>query len=132
MKKRSNILCKRLKANPSNRNIRNQLFIVVKQHKILTRQLKRLSKQDIIRKLDTLSDVNPTEYWKLLNNLRENDKSKSANDSPIAASDFIDHFKNLLGSKPSETVSDQALLSELELLETLNDTSTLDYPITER
>ena len=60
------------------------------------KQKKAAFKSEIVDQLDSLSEKNPGEYWKLYNKL--NDLDKQHKDNPISAAEWFSHFSKLMMS----------------------------------
>ena len=66
---------------------------------------------------------NPSEYWKLLDELRHISKEEG-DDNKVSPNIWHDHFKNLLGTNDIDKVKDDEMLKKIKALED----GCIDYP----
>jgi hypothetical protein len=80
----------------------------------LLNKKKNLYSQGLINQLDSLQDNNPQAFWKLFNQIKD-DQSKR--NSSLASEEFVDHFKKLF---QQNSKIDSNFLSEMESFISLN------------
>ncbi len=110
---------------PHNRDIRKTFY---QTRKIFNKQLKITEnkyKKDLLIKLSSLKDSDPSEYWKLLNTLRKKGEQPSED---IPAKEWLDHFKKLFTVPDSENSKFSEKLDTAETSADLLDA--LDYDLT--
>jgi hypothetical protein len=91
-------LGKKLTKDPRNPFLRDTFFQSRKRYIQLTRYKNRLYRQNMIDKLNELSEKDPKQYWTLLENLRN--ENKPSKDNSITTEDWMFHYQRLLYKSP--------------------------------
>ena len=77
MNKRLKLVAKLCSESPNNPYLRGSLIKTRKEYKRLLRSKKQQWKTQIIKKLETVEESNPKEYWKLIKELREKEQNNT-------------------------------------------------------
>jgi exonuclease III len=129
LRKEVKCLSKRLTRNPNDQNIRSCFFRAKKLYKKQLKYSKLSFKQNLSKKLEDASEQNPKLYWKILEELKNIDKTDGDEVSPISAEDWAKHFRELY--KPQVlTESDGKIIAELEKAEQTKVFNELSFLIT--
>ena len=108
MKSRCNSLACKIKKDPYNRQLVDEFYRIKKSYKALIKKNKRKFEENIWAQLEHLERRNPTEYWKLFNDLKNVDKAHKQNE--ISMNDWINHFSSLLNkSATSDPIRNQSM-----------------------
>ena len=97
--KRLKLVAKLTMDSPGNPYLRGSLVKTRKEYKKLLKLKKKEWKNSMIQKLESIEEKDPKEYWKLINDLRENKKSGSTSED---AELFTDFFEKLYSKKNPE------------------------------
>ena len=114
-----NTLAKNLRKSPNDNEIRENIFLVKKTFQAAIKKMKTAYKLSIIEKMNLSSKQSPQKFWKLLDKIAPNSKTKYINHNNISISKWVDHFKSILNSKRN-----------VELPPDDNNIGPLDYKIT--
>jgi hypothetical protein len=121
-----NSIGKKLVRNPRDAQLREHFFRLRKSYKGLLKRKARNYKTQLLSAMETMADQNPQQYWKLLDELKNNTK-----DGPtrigVAPQDLIEHYTTLL-HKPS--TPDPELSETITNLSAEPFFSDIDYLIT--
>jgi hypothetical protein len=115
--------------NPKNPIIRGKYFVLKKIYKTTVKKKKREFKKELISRLERMSESNPKEYWKLVDELRKDgglDSSSTVN--YVSPSDWVGHYKSLLS--PTKHPVPPELLEDVNKMKSEPFFSDLDYRIT--
>ena len=93
-------LVKTLSKSPSNPEIRAGIHAAKRQFKQCATRVKRQLKTDIMVKLESAADSDPTSYWSLLEGMKERD-SNTDNSNPVPIEEWVDHIKGLFANRDS-------------------------------
>ena len=102
MSKRLKLVGKLCEKDPKNPYLRGSLVTTRKEYKKLVRQKKHQWKETVLRKLEEIEDSNPTEYWKLIKDLKE----RKAESRIINPDEFEDFFKKLFAEKHEDSTTE--------------------------
>ena len=101
-------------------NLENNIVKVCKQKR-------RNYKSEIIGNLEKLHDNDPKSYWKLLENLKN--EETVITEPPVSASEWVDHFSNLNTIHERFNGRVQEISSLLEQQETISEFCEIDFRI---
>ncbi|CAC5421077.1 unnamed protein product [Mytilus coruscus] len=87
---------RQLSNDPFNTTLRNSFFRQYRHYNKSNKYKIESYKNDIIKKLESLHNNNPKQYWDLVNSLKENEKSTPS----VEPDKFYEHFKNLNSLNP--------------------------------
>ena len=112
---------------PIDPHIRGAYYKFRKQYVKLCKHKRRTYKAEIIGKLEQLHDNDPNSYWKMLENLKN--EETVITELPVSASKWVDHFSNL--NTIHERFNDrvQEISSVLEQQETISEFCQIDFRI---
>ena len=117
---------KLLQKYPNIPNVRHAFFTSLKRYNKCRKQKARQYKENVLQQLDDLKDNNPTAYWKLLKDLKneeQDDKSKQ-----ISIEEWELYFKTLNRDKyENQNIEVKTKLQQLDKETVFNDT---DFKIT--
>jgi exonuclease III len=82
----------RFMKDPFNATLRSHFFALRKKYKKLLNYKEKSYRREILNKLDTLKSSNPSEYWKLIKCLTEDENEKTDN---IDSNTWFSHFDKL-------------------------------------
>ena len=119
MAKELKTTAKLLSNAPNNPYLRGSLCKKRKEYKRLIKKKKREWKSDIVKKLEEIEDKDPKEYWRLINELRENKRDSTDFD----AEKFTSFFEKLYSAP--KNINGQSRITDfvLETLKNISDTS---------
>ena len=120
-------LASKLRQNPFDGQVRQNFFKHKKIYKKLIKRSKKLYKQQCVDQLENMVSSNPKDYWKLLNNMKNEEKKNQGEVEYIPLDAWFNHFKQLSRSHEDDPDLDQKLKNE----EVLPHFSDLDYRISE-
>ena len=83
---------------PDDPVIRGSYFKFRKMYSHACKKKKRAFQRDILEKLDNLSKNDPSEYWELVKELKDEDNNEDPS-SKISPDVWISHFSNLFSVK---------------------------------
>ena len=126
IRKSANILCR----NPKNKLLRNQIFKDKKKYFKLLKKKKFNYKQNILEKMYNANNKDPKIYWKLLNQLRQTEKTSVSRGGDISTSMWAKYFEELY-KLPERDKWDIYIESEIKRKELLNNFNDLDFCITD-
>ena len=93
-KERVDELSALLSKNPNNHKLRSLLFKTMKEYKKNVKIQRKRYYSNLVAKLDNLHENDPSQYWKILNSLKEEKGAKKAPPN-IPLHVFEEHFKSL-------------------------------------
>ena len=117
--------------HPYDNSIKGSFFKFRKLYKRCCKQKYNLFKKTIIDKLDTLYENDPSEYWKLVKDLKE-DCQESDPSSKILADTWVNHFTKLFSVKNEFKDLDSKYSEFVSRLEKVKTFSELDMRISEK
>ena len=125
VKRYGKLLCQ----NPQNQTIRAKYFTMLKSYKKKCKLDRNQYKSKIYNMMEGLQTNNPKEYWKLVEELTDRDKTKST----IKVEKLFTHYKNLNSkTKYKDPEEELAMNEKLHEAEKIKIFSELDYAITEK
>jgi hypothetical protein len=95
MKKYLNTISNKLKQNPYDKNLHNLYMSKKKEYRKLLKRQQRAHKDTILKQLSSDFLNNPTDFWKLLDSLRNNDSETTTNAENITMPEWVEHFKSI-------------------------------------
>ena len=98
LKKQLACSAKQLRSSPYDRHKLSLFHSLRKEYKRKVKLAKYRYEQKIVARLSDLEKSNPTEFWRTFKQLKDLDNTHKVN--PIAPSEWIEHFRNLLNIKP--------------------------------
>ena len=113
-----------LQQHPYNTNYRKKYYETLTKYNKLRKRKARQFKADMIKKLNYLQTTNPSDYWKLLKEIRNENHSNKILNIPIPEWEL--HFKNLNNSSETPELWIKAL-KQIEGKQIFNET---DFKIT--
>ncbi|XP_006812071.1 uncharacterized protein LOC102808034 [Saccoglossus kowalevskii] len=93
LKKEVHKMSIKLSSNPYNKQLRTECYNMKRKYKQLVKKKRREYKNDILTKLDTMSNSRLVEYWNLINELKGGQENKLCDN--INAEKWYEHFKIL-------------------------------------
>jgi len=117
----------KLHKSPFNNKLREDFFRQKKQYKKLLKYKRKTYKQDCINKLENMFTSNPKEYWKTLNDLKNETSPSKDQEEYISLDSWADHFKKL----NEDHIDDPEFNGKLEEEENKPHFSALDFKINE-
>ena len=125
-------LGRKLQKNINDMALRAAFFTTRKKYKQLLRKTKREFKAAIINKLENCYEKNPSEYWKLVDQLKGIHGNTQRNDA-IPPNTWYSYFKGLLSTPPdiSNSEHERRILRELDKLEKQKCFNELNFKIDE-
>ena len=93
--RRSNLYSK----YPNDPHIRGSFFKFRKNYSRFCKNRKKEFKKSIISKIDNLYNNDPSEYWKLVKELREADEDTSDPSIKVSSDNWVSHFSKLFSVK---------------------------------
>ena len=130
MSKKLKNVAKLFSKSPSNPHIRGSFCKTKKEYKKLIKMKKREWTNNMIAKLEDIETKDPKEYWKIVNELRENKKSETSFNTKT----FSDFFQDLFSADKtkSESLNDQNVENFVkESLEKIQDPDEPDFTMKE-
>ena len=117
--------------NPYDKNLRLSFYYFRKKYRKECKIRCKKYKSELIAKLEKLQYENPRQYWKLLNELLENNTNKIDPSTTISPGDWYDYLFNLKTDGTSSIIENDLniKLQEMEQCKVFNE---LDYAITEK
>ena len=94
----------KIRRDPYNKQLINDLFQLRKKYKRLIQNKKRTFTNQILHDLDNLHDKCPNEFWKLAKKFNFNKQSNNIS-SNIHSHEWFNHFKSLMGQSPEPTTT---------------------------
>ena len=129
LKKECSLLGRQLQKDPSNNYLRNLCFQLKKKYRITIRKKKREFKLNVLSNLEKMHSTNPKEYWKMVSDLQNSNKSTSQ--EPISSKAWYTYFSKLLSTKPTPNPPfEDEILSKIQNMENNSTFSEFDYEIT--
>ena len=114
---------------PNDPNVRNHYYKLNREYTKLRKARKRQYKNSIIHELENLHENNPKQYWKLINDLKNNNNEDVQNN--ITSSEWLNHFKDLNSVNPIFNDRLKDLEDKLKKAEKANCFNELDFHITD-
>lgn len=114
--------------DPFNRNTRTEFFRQKKLYKKLIKTKKAIFQQTCVNKLESLAEKKPNEYWKLLNDLKEDQYVNKVPTNQINLEEWQNYFMELHDDKTSQ---DEVIDTHLHSAEAQKSFTKLDYRIKE-
>ena len=108
--------------------IRSSFYKTLKEFRKLRKKKCREYRQEILNKLDSMLENNPSAYWKLLDELKGSDKKKSKSEA-ISSSNWLKHFSSLNEQTLTPNIEFEDKLQYLEQEKVFNE---LDYLFSEK
>ena len=120
-----------LRQNPNNPWIRGKLTTESKRYKSLVKSKQSEFVKNIFCQLDSVESQDPKAYYERLSSLKNGsfDKKKSGDTDSVNSSDWLEHFKSLLGPKINQTTY-MSYLENYVKENRMSVVSELDQPIT--
>ena len=94
----------KIRRDPYNKQLINDLFQLRKKYKRLIQNKKRTFTNQILHDLDNLHDKCLNEFWKLAKKLNFNKQSNNIS-SNIHSHEWFNHFKSVMGQSPDPTTT---------------------------
>ena len=117
--------------NPCDNVLKGAFFKFRKLYKRCCKQKMNMFKRSIITRLDSMLESNPSEYWELVNELK-NEGQKNDPSDKIQSEVWIKHFTNLFSVRENFKHLDAKYASMLKDAEKIKSFSNLDFVITEK
>ena len=115
---------------PNDPLIRGSFYRFRKSYNKLCKQKRKTFKRCIIEKLDNLHNTDPSEYWKLVKELKDDENNDNDPSDKIAPDKWIDHFTSLFSVK-QEFKRQNEIYTDLQREAEINKTfCELDFKIT--
>ncbi|MCG8046148.1 MAG: reverse transcriptase domain-containing protein [Candidatus Thiodiazotropha endolucinida] len=108
--------------------IRSSFYKTLKEFRKLRKQKRRQYRQEILNKLDSMLENNPSAYWKLLDELKDDNKNHNKGEA-ISSSDWLKHFSSLNDQTITPNTDFKDKLEYLEKEKVFNE---LDYLLSEK
>lgn len=108
--------------------VRSSFYKTLKEFRKLRKHKLRQYRQDILNKLDSMRENNPSLYWKLLDELKNTDKMNSKSET-VPSSEWLSHFSSLNDQK---VTSNTEVTDKLKILEQDKIFNELDFLISEK
>ena len=115
---------------PNDHTVKNHYYKLYREYTKLRKKTRRTYKQSILTELENLHTDDPKMYWKLVNDLKENNNKVNSSDTIDPAS-WISHFKNLNEVRDKFHSRLRELDSKLMKLEDFKCFNELDFQITQ-
>ena len=112
---------------PNDLHICGAYYKFRKQYVKIYEQKRRIYKSKMIEKIEKLHDKDPKSYWKLLENLKN--EETAITEPPVSASEWIDHFSNLNTIHERFNGTVQEISSLLQQRETISEFCEIDFGI---
>ena len=103
--------------NPFDQSLRKYFFQIKKQYRKQLKKSKLDYKEKIINDLNNMFCKNPSEYWKLLDELRHMSGEASDDNDKVSPSEWFTYFKNLLGTNDIDNGKNKVILDKIRVLE---------------
>jgi hypothetical protein len=102
-----NSIGKKLIRDPRDAQLREHFFHLRKSYKTLLKQKSRHYKSKLLSAMETMADQNPQQYWKLLDELKNNTSDGSPR-CGVPTEDLLEHYTTLLNkqSNPDPILSE--------------------------
>ena len=118
---------KKLTDNPNAREHRHNYFSTLKIYRKACKRACRKFKSETMFKLDNLHTENPSDYWKLIDSLKQNVIQKP---NKINETNWLNHFESLNKDDLNNSREPDLILTKLEMLENIPVFNNLDNIIT--
>ena len=118
---------KKLTDNPNAREHRHNYFSTLKIYRKACKRACRKFKSETMFKLDNLHTENPSDYWKLIDSLKQNVIQKP---NKINETNWLNHFESLNKDDLNNNREHDLILTKLEMLENIPVFNNLDNIIT--
>jgi hypothetical protein len=107
-----NTIGNKLVKDPRNAELREHFFRLRKSYKRLLKRKSRLFKSQLLSTMETMAEQNPQQYWKLLEELKNNSTDNSSCNG-ASPEDLINHYTNLLQKTPTPDIEINEAVSSL-------------------
>jgi hypothetical protein len=132
MRRRVAQLSKLIVKYPRDPIVRGNFYKTKKQYKNLVKRKRKEHKNMLLQQLEIMSEQNPSTYWKILDDLRNEEKDE-LKQSPISLNEWAEYFKKLTnshtGTNNCKEVTEN-MLNNIEKMERAPTFCELDYKIT--
>ena len=137
LRRRVSYLSKLITKYPHDPHIRGSFFKTKKTYKSLLKRKRKEYKWSLIHQLENMSEANPALYWKILEDLRNNESKETDNSSPIPLDEWVQYFEKLnsiehIQADHNHTHTNNNILHKIEALEKSQTFCELDFKITEK
>ena len=113
LKKDTSETAKLLNKFPYDTKLREAFFVKKKKFKKMIKCKRKQEENIIVNKLKQLNNNNPTEFWKIINNLKDSNKDQN---NPISPEKWVDYYKKLnCNDKLNDFQND--IINETKILE---------------
>ena len=114
---------------PYDKQLRLSFYCLKKKYKKACKQAARTYKSNLVKKLEALQYENPKQYWKILDELLNDNESKNDPSQKIQPGDWYDYLLELKTDNKISNIEEK-IKSKLCKLERNNIFNELDYKIT--
>jgi hypothetical protein len=112
---------------PGDPVVRGRYFKLLKHYRKACKKERRLFRQDIIAKLDSLHDSHPKEYWELVKKLKSDNTRNTDKISPV---EWLNHFQSLGQHDNFKTpLAMEDIFDKITKLESTKNFTELDFTI---
>ena len=116
---------------PRDPYLRGRFFTCTKNLKRLIKNANVIQKNQILTKIQQLEEKNPANFWKLVNEIRQN----KDNNSSIDPETLLEHFKMLHSTKPNNRFDknfENKIRQQVNKIKNITHVDILDQPISEK
>ena len=110
-------LGKLIGARSFDQQIRTKSYETKKLYRKTLKQTKLRFRENIMTKLNSKFNRNPTEYWKLVNELRDISCGNNNVNDKVKPNVWYEYFKKLVGTTEVDYTKDQAMIEKIRSLE---------------
>lgn len=99
-------LANKLSNNPFNKTVQQSYFKHKKEYKCLIRKKNRQYKAELLNNLLNIEDNNPSQFWKIVDKLKNDEGSWSDRSNNISPEEWTDYFHKLLNNDTKTDMPD--------------------------